>query len=191
MTISARRLTAAAIASAVAVPVAAQYPYPQPDPYQQQYPYPQQQYPYGGQANPYPYPNAPYGQGSIGSVIDSLIGNRYNVNDRQAIHRCANAAVLRAQNQYGHQPYGGNYGGNYGNNYPGGYSNVRVTAITDVHPRQAGGVRVRGLISSGAYAYDPRFAAAADLKFRCDIDYRGYVYDVRLEHNDDYHYRRY
>ena len=52
--------------------------------------------------------------------------------------------------------------------------------VTEVRPRQAGGVRGRGLLNSGIYPYDPRFAAAADLRFRCDVDYRGYVRDVDI-----------
>ena len=72
---------------------AAQYPY--------QYPYPQGQYP---QNYPYGYPNQPGGIG--GAIIDQLLG-RYQVNDRQAIRQCANAAVRQAQNQYrGYGQYG-------------------------------------------------------------------------------------
>src|SRR5690242_8898470 len=84
------KLIAAAAAACIAVPAAAQYnPYPnQPgynypaypgQPYPQQYPgqpYPGQQYPYG-------YPG-----GTVGGIIDQLLGNRYNVSDRQAIGRC-------------------------------------------------------------------------------------------------------
>ena len=193
----ARLLTAAALAGGIAAPVAAQYP--QPDPYQQQYPYPQQypqQYPnqgYPGYPNQgYPGQTYPYGQNVVGSIVDSLIGNRYNVDDRQAIHQCANAVMLRARNQYG------GYNNGYPNNYPqpygimgGNYRNVRITAITDVQRRSNGGIRVRGLLNSGMYPYDPRYSGAGDLKFRCDADYRGYIYDVRLDRNDDYHYRRY
>src|SRR5690348_3185516 len=84
-----RILAAAVAAGSVAAPLAAQYPYPQP--YPQTYPY-GQNYPYGYQQ--------PYGGSVMDQVIGQLLGNRYNVTDRQAISRCANAAMVQAQNQY-------------------------------------------------------------------------------------------
>jgi len=192
----AKIIAASALAVAAAAPAAAQYQYPQ-----QQYPqtYPQQQYPQQG----YPqqgYPQQGYGydqgygtnQNAVGAIIDSLIGNRYNVNDRQAIHRCANAAMVRAQNQ--------NWNGGYPQGYPGYNSNLRVMAITDVE-RRSSSVRVRGTLGRhygnqpygnqpyGNQPYDPRNGyygngygnGRADLSFRCDVDYAGYVRNVRVE----------
>jgi len=172
-------LAAAALAGSAAAPAAAQYyppQYPQPVP---SYPYPQ---PSPGPAYPYPYLDQTYGanQGAIGAIIDSLIGNRYNVSDRQAIRQCAFAAVQRAQNGYpgGYQPY------------PGYNNFIRVTAITDVQ-RRSSSVRVRGMLGRGrfnAQPYDPRYGygygggyGGGEVSFRCDVDYRGYVRNLRLQ----------
>ena len=213
-------LAVAACAGPAALPAVAQQPYPQQpypqQPYEQQ-PYEQQQYPQQYQQpyeqypqqpyqQPYPgqtYPQQGYGyeqgynQNAIGAVIDGLIGNRYNVSDRQAIHQCAYAAIQRA-----HAGYAGGYPQPYGN-YPqayGGYGNhgwMQVTSITEVR-RKTLSVRVRGTLGSrwnGAPAYGtpgygappyggPAYGGAYghhDLSFRCDVDYNGYVRDVRLE----------
>ncbi len=70
----------------------------------------------------------------------------------------------------------------------------RVVSITRQYPRSNGHVRVRGVASSGRYAYNGygpygvgaygalgyNYAAAADLSFKCDVDYRGYVRDVDI-----------
>ena len=203
---SVKFLAAVAAVAIAAVPAAGQYypnPPQQPYPPQQQYPqqsypqqYPQQGYPQQG----YPqqsYPNQQYGttESAVGAIVDGLIGNRYAVTDRQAIRRCAWAAVQQAQSQYRpYPPYGG---GGYPGQYPGypqqypGYGNAaRVTAITDVQ-RRSNGVRVRGLLDTGmvrAQPYDPRYGygggpgyGPANLGFRCDVDYRGYVTNVRLD----------
>jgi hypothetical protein len=182
-----RLLGAAAIAASVAVPAAAQY-YPQPQPYPQQYPQYPPQY-------PQTYPGYGYNQGYTGNpvtdIIDQLLGNRYNVTDRQAVRQCARAATTQAQNQY--RGYGQNYGG-YDQRY--GYQQgiaapmMRVTAITDVQ-RRSNGLRVRGLISTGygGYGYRNQGYAAGDLSFRCNVDYRGYVTNVRISPSGAY--RRY
>ena len=166
MTIFAKLLGAAAIAAAAAAPLAAQYPYPTP------YPTPY----------PAPYPGQPYGGGNvIGQVLDQILGGRYAGNDRTAIQQCAAAAVAQAANQYR------GYGGGYGYPQPYGYANpyaanIRVTAITDVE-RRSDGLRVRGLLSSGG-GYNPYtgpvYSGSGDLTFRCTVDYRGYVRDVRV-----------
>ena len=178
----------------LAAPAAAQY-YPQqpyPQPYPQTYPpgaYPQQQYGYGN-------------QGGIGQIIDQLLGNRYNVNDRSAVSRCASAAVQQAQTRY--TPYGYNQGYG-GQGYNQGYAynqrgyGIRVTAITNVE-RRSNGLRVRGLLDTGRgggygnrgygnQGYGNQGYATGDLTFRCNVDYRGYVSNVRIERNTDY--RRY
>jgi hypothetical protein len=75
---------------------------------------------------------------------------------------------------------------------------MRVTQITEVR-RRNNGVRVSGLIDSrggygqppygNAYGYqgqgyqDPRYAAQGDLTFRCNVDYRGAVSNVRINRN--------
>ena len=191
------RLMMVAFAGAASAPLVAQPYYPQPG-YPQQPGYPGYQYP--GQPG-YPgnqYPGQPgYGQDPIGQVIDQLLGNRYNVTDRQAVRQCAMAAVNQAQSQYrGYNP-GYNQGYNPGYNQGQGYNQriaqpmMRVTAITEVQRRNYG-VRVRGLLDSGYYGGQPGYqnrGGYGDLSFRCDVDYRGGVSNVRINRNDSY--RRY
>ena len=177
-------LAAAAAVAGVAAPVAAQVPYGYPQTYPPGYPqsYPPQQYGYGN-------------QGGIAGIIDQLLGNRYNVNDRSAVSRCATAAVQQAQTRY--TPYGYNQGYN-GQGYNQGYAynqrgyGIRVTAITNVE-RRSNGLRVRGLLDTGRGGYGNQYGnqgyATGDLTFRCNVDYRGYVSNVRIERNTGY--RRY
>jgi len=187
-------LAATAAIGGLAAPAAAQYQYPQPQQqYQQQYQYPQyqQQYPQSYQGYGQGYNNNP-----IGQIIDQLLGNRYSVTDRQAVSQCASAAVAQAQSQY--RGYGQNYNGynrGYGQGYAQGYAMpaMRVSAITDVQ-RRSSGLRVKGVISSGyagyhgngGYAYQNQGYARGDLSFRCNVDYRGAVSNVRLSSNDGY-----
>jgi hypothetical protein len=176
MTMLAKIVTAAA-AVGIAAPAAAQYQsYPQP--YAQPYP---QSY-----AQTYPYQQG-YGANPIGQVIDQLLGNRYNVTDRQAVGRCASAAMTQAQAQYGARGYGGGYGGAYNQQQYGGYGgNFRVTSITDVQRRQ-NGLRVTGMLGSdrgyGNHGYGNQGygnGGYGDLSFRCNVDYRGAVTGLRV-----------
>jgi hypothetical protein len=191
-------LIAAAVIGGVAAPAAAQVysqPYPQPG-----YGYPQQTYPQPGYGYPqqgYGQPGYGYGQqGGIAAIIGQLLGNRYSVNDRTAVQQCASAAMAQANAQYRPQPYGNAYGyGQQGYGYNQGYAaNMRVTAITNVERRQ-NGVRVSGLIDSRggypprgrAYGYQNQgYAATGDLSFRCHVDYRGTVTNVRINHANTY-----
>ena len=203
-------LAAGAASLAVAAPALAQQPYPyQPQPqvypqyqqvpqYQQQYQYPQQaypqqQYPYAQHAQPgYGYPGQAYGQqGGIGQIINQMLGNRYNTApDRTAVTQCATAAQAQASAQYRPNAYGQQQP------YPGynGYaqaSQARVTGITNVE-RIRNGTRVSGTMTSGMMApgnrygygnqaYNPGYAnAASNLTFRCNVDYRGMVSNVRI-----------
>jgi len=186
-----RFLAAAAAIGGLSAPLAAQnpYPYPQQGYPQQAYPYPNQQYGYGQQG---------YGN-PVTDIIDSLLGNRYNVTDRQAIRQCANAARAQAAAQYGGYGYNNGYNNGYGNRYGQGIAapSLRVTAITDVQ-RRSSGLRVKGLMSTG---YDGRYgnrygnngyagsSAAGDLSFRCNVDYRGAVTNIRIDRTGEY--RRY
>jgi hypothetical protein len=188
MTSFTRFAAAAAAAGFVAAPAAAQY-----SPYAQPYPqtYPQQAYPGYAQPN-YGY-NQGYAQNPVGAIIDQLLGNRYNVTDRQAVSQCASAAMAQAAAQYGGNGYNNGYGHNgYGNNgYNRGYSNLRVTAISDVQ-RRNNGLRVRGLMSSGyggQYGYQNRGYGGGELSFRCNVDYRGAVTNIRITPNNN-GYRR-
>lgn len=68
----------------------------------------------------------------------------------------------------------------------------RVLSVTKETPTRSG-MRIRGLASSGRYAYN-RYGpygvgaygalgygtAAADLSWKCDVDYRGYVRNVDI-----------
>ena len=213
-------LAAAAAIGGVAAPALAQtgypYPYPQqqypqaqyPQAYPQGYPqaYPQAQYPQAYPQTGYAYPGQQgYGSSNpISQVINQLLGNRYNVTDRNAVSLCASAAINQAAarqqapgyNGYGQQPYGQQHA------YMG-HSNARVTAITNVERRNRG-LRVSGLINSGmmggygsngygpgygqgygqgGYANNGYAAAGADLSFRCNVDYRGAVTNVRINRN--------
>jgi hypothetical protein len=198
-----RILTAAAVIGGIAAPAVAQtaYPYPQQQPYPQPAPgqpgygyYPQQGY---GQPG---YGQQGYGynqQDGLGAIIGQLLGNRYNATDRTAVQQCAGAAMTQASAEY-RPPYGNAYGYNNGSyGYGQGYNPsamMRVTAITDVQRRQSG-LRVSGLIDSRggyaphgqAYGYqDQGYAATGDLSFRCNVDYRGAVTDVRVRRASTY-----
>jgi hypothetical protein len=186
-----RFLVAAAAIGGMAAPALAQnpYPYPQQYPqYPQQYPQHPQQYPQQG----YGYPGQQgYGSGgAIQSVIDQLLGNRYNVTDRTAVRQCAAAAVAQAANQYRPNGYNQGYGQGYGQQGYGGYNPataMRVTSINNVE-RRRNGLRVTGMLSSaagyGGYGNQGYgqggYGNAGDLRFRCNVDYRGAVTDVRI-----------
>ena len=195
-------LTAAAVIGGLAAPAAAQYQYqapvPQPAPGQPGYGYypPQQGYQQGYGQQGYGYGQPGYSQqGDLGSIIGQLLGNRYNVNDRTAVQQCASAAMAQASSQYRPQPYGNAYGYNNNRGYQQGYApNMRVTAITNVE-RRNNGVRVSGLLDSRAgyppngqaYGYQNNgYAATGDLSFRCNVDYRGAVSDVRIRRANTY-----
>jgi hypothetical protein len=199
-------LAAAAAFGGLSAPVAAQYaPYPgqpvttYPGYPAQTYPgyaqpgYPQTGYPQTGYGQPgYGY-NQGYSQNPVQQIIDGLLGNRYTVTDRQAVSQCASAAMTQAQAQYrGYNAYGGNqgYAGQHGFAAPA----MRVTSITDVQRRKSG-LRVKGLLGSGyagqygQYGQQNRNYAQGDLSFRCNVDYRGAVTDIRIGRNEAY--RRY
>jgi len=191
MTIRTHTLAAAAAIGALAVPAAAQtaYPYgyqqqyqqvPQPYPGQPGYGYAQQGYSGYGQPS-YGY-NQGYAQDPVSQIINSLLGNRYNVTDRQAVSQCASAAMNQAAAQYGN-----GYNQGYGNNgYNRGYNGaMRVTSITNVQ-RRNNGLRVSGTMSSGerfSGPYANRAYAGGDVSFRCNVDYRGQVTNVRIGRN--------
>ena len=205
MTMRFHFLAAAAAIGALAVPAAAQTGYPYG--YQQQYPqayppqaYPQQAYPqqaYPGYGQPaYGY-NQGYAQNPVSQIIDSLLGNRYNVTDRTAVSQCASAAMVQASAQYAR--YNGHGGYNQGYNHPNGYNaanGMRVTSITDVKRRNHG-LRVSGLMSSGyggqhgyQNGYQNGHYAAGDVTFRCNVAYNGAVTDIRIGRNNEA-YRRF
>ncbi|QNM82498.1 hypothetical protein H8M03_10880 [Sphingomonas sabuli] len=139
-----------------------------------------------------------YSTNVIGQVLQSILnpyGNfGYNrvaaANPQTAVNQCANAVQQRLsyQNRASYSPYG------YGYN-TGGYGNAQILGITRVEQRSATTLRVRGYASSGASAYNGYGAYGygayganaygyaqprADLSFKCDIDYRGYIRDIDI-----------
>ncbi len=142
-------------ALAAAAPATAQYGYASPYGYAQPYRY--SQYAYGG------------------------------VNTSVATQQCTAAVQNRLYNR---TSIGGIIGAILGANT---MSNARVLGVTRVSPNN-GYVRVRGIASSGRYAYNSYspygvgaygalgygYRQAADLSFKCDVDYRGYVRDVDI-----------
>ena len=204
MTMFTKLLTATAAIGGLAAPAMAQTPYPygypqqqpaypQPAPGQPGYGYypPQQGYQQGYGQQGYGYQD----QNGLGAIIGQLLGNRYNVNDRTAVQQCASAAMAQASSQYRPQPYGNAYGYNNNRGYQQGYApNMRVTAITNVE-RRNNGLRVSGLLDSRggypphgqAYGYQNNgYAATGDLRFRCNVDYRGAVTNVRINRANAY-----
>jgi hypothetical protein len=133
----------------------------------------------------YPGYGSPYGGNVIGQVLSSVLGGGYGyngygyngygnggyaVNSQAAVNQCANAVQARL---------GGGYGG-YGYRAYGGGAG-RVLGISRVEPRSNGGLTVRGVASSGAYAgYAYGAQAPVDLTWRCKTDYRGFVTDVSV-----------
>jgi hypothetical protein len=132
---------------------------------------------YGYGYSPYTYSrpySSPYGYNSYA----------YGVNPAAASQQCTAAVQSRLYNR---ASIGGILGAILGANTTG-----RVVAVTSTTPTRSG-MRVRGLASSGRYAYNNygpygvgAYGAlgygynAADLSFRCDVDYRGYVRDVDI-----------
>jgi len=199
MTRFSKLFIAAAVIGGVTAPVIAQTPYP----YSQQPPYPQPapgqpgygyyppQHGYGQSGDVYGY----QGQENLGAVIGQLLGNRYNVTDRTAVQQCASAAMNQASARYRSQSsYGQPHGNAYGYDNRGYNPMMRVTAITNVERRQ-NGLRVSGLLDSRngyrpngqAYGYqNDGYAATGDLSFRCNVDYRGAVTNVRINRANTY-----
>lgn len=121
-----------------------------------------QYYGYRYQQNPYGYGYNNYGYNN---------GYGYGMNTQAAAQQCTAAVQNRLYSRDGLGGILGSLVGSYG-------STGRVLSVTRVTPNN-GYVRVRGLASSGRYAYGYG-NAAADLTFRCDVDYRGYVRNVDI-----------
>jgi hypothetical protein len=141
-----------------------------------------QYYPYGyNQYNAYGYvaPSA-YGQYGYNAYTRA-------VNPTMAAQQCTAAVQSRLYNR---TSIGDILGAVLGVNTA---SNARVVGITQTATTRSG-MRVRGVASSGRYAYNNyspygvgaygalgyNYARAADLNFKCDVDYRGYVRDVDI-----------
>lgn len=102
--------------------------------------------------NPYSYNQYAYG---------------YGMNTSAATSQCTAAVQNRLYSRGGLGGILGSLIGSYG-------TTGRVLSVTRVVP-SGSYVRVRGLASSGRYGYN-----AADLSYKCDVDYRGYVRDVDI-----------
>ena len=120
---------------------------------------------YGYGYNPYAY-GSPYG---------------YNVH-QMAAQRCTAAVQARLNNRTS----GGILGAIFGF---GTQTNGRVLSVTQIDPDRTE-IQVRGLASSGRMAYNPYGIGAygalgwsyqPDLRFRCDVDYRGYIRDIDID----------
>ncbi|MFL6725138.1 MAG: hypothetical protein ACJ8FS_01335 [Sphingomicrobium sp.] len=123
----------------------------------------------------YGYGN-PYGGNVVGQVLNSVLGGGYGyngygyggVNSQAAVNQCAAAVEARlARHEYGYGAYG------YGSPY-GGYGTARVLGISRVEPRGDGGLRIRGVATSG-------YGGQPDLTFSCKTDYRGFIRDVDVD----------
>ena len=122
-----------------------------------------QYYQYG--YNPYAYSN-PYATSRAYQYSPYAYGG-YAMNTSAATSQCTAAVQNRLYSRNGIAGILGSLVGAYG-------TTGRVLSITRVTPSSNGMVRVRGLASSG------RYYNAADLSFKCDVDYRGYVRDVDI-----------
>jgi hypothetical protein len=126
------------------------------------------QYYYG---NPYGYSSNPYGYSTYSTNPYGYRGYAYGMNTSAAASQCTAAVQNRL--------YSRNAGGIIGA-LLGAYGTTgRVLSVTQVRPLSSGMTRVRGLASSGRTAYGYGYGAA-DLSFKCDVDYRGYVRDVDI-----------
>ncbi len=138
------------------------------------------------------YPN--YGYSQYGYAAPSAYGqygyngySSYGVNPNMAAQQCTAAVQSRLYNR---TSIGAIIGSVLGVNTA---SSARVVGITRTTPTRTG-TRIRGIASSGRYAYNNyspygvgaygalgyNSAQAADLSFKCDVDYRGYVRDVDI-----------
>jgi hypothetical protein len=117
-----------------------------------------------------PYYGSPYGYRTYSNPYGySQYGySPYAMNTSAATSQCTAAVQQRLYSRNGLAGILGSLVGAYG-------TTGRVIGVTRVTPNQSG-VRVRGVASSGRYGgYN-----AADLSFKCDVDYRGFVRDVDI-----------
>ena len=122
----------------------------------------------------YPGYGSPYGYGMPGYGMPGYGYSPYGsgVNSQMVVNQCANAVQARLNGS----GYGG-YGA-YGSPY-GGYGGGRVLGISRVE-QVFGGMRVRGVATTGRYAggYTPN--SPVDLIWNCRTDFRGAIVDIDL-----------
>ncbi|MGE5562732.1 MAG: hypothetical protein ACM3ZV_05405 [Bacillota bacterium] len=111
----------------------------------------------------------------------------YAMNPSVAAQQCTAAVQSRLYNRTSLASILGSLVGIPTNSYG------QVVGITSTTPTRSG-MRIRGIATSGRYAYNGyspygmgaygalgyNTAASADLSWRCDVDYRGYVRDVDI-----------
>jgi len=84
-------------------------------------------------------------------------GYGYGVNSQVLVNQCAAAVQQRLSRGYGY-----------------GFGGGRVLGISRIEPRGDGGLRIRGVASSG-------YGGRPDLTFSCKTDYRGFIRDVDID----------
>ena len=108
-------------------------------------------------------------------------GYNYGVNTQAAASQCTAAVQNRLYTRTG-------LGGVLGSLLGLSGTSARVLSVTRVTPNR-NYIRVRGLATTGRYAYNPYGAGyygalgagyRPDLSFKCDVDYRGYVRDIDI-----------
>jgi hypothetical protein len=147
------------------------------------------------------YPGYGYGSGNvIGQVLGGVIGNSYGYGQtspyggygyngyaygagrQQVVTQCMGAVQQRLNGSYG-GGYASPYGG-YG--YAGGAAGARVLGVSEIEPRDNGGLTVRGVANSGrsavgygGYGYNGQLPV--DLTFKCKTDASGYIIDIDID----------
>jgi hypothetical protein len=129
---------------------------------------------------------APSSAQYYGSSYGAPYGYAYGANTNLAAQQCSAAVQNRLYNR---TSIGGILGAFLGANTRG-----QVLSVTQVFPRANGMIRVRGLATSGRYAYNNYgpygygaygalgygYNNSADLSFRCDVAPNGAVYNVDI-----------
>lgn len=134
--------------------------------------------PYGGYGSPYGYGmgyGSPYGGGygspyggGYGSPYGGGYGNRgYGQTNSYAVGQCMGAVQQRLGATYGQTQYGGG---------------ARVLGVSDVQPRNNGGMLVSGVANSGrsgGYGYNGG-QPPVDITFTCKTDRSGQVSSIEI-----------
>ena len=125
---------------------------------------------------------SPYGYyPPYGNAYGYYNNNTYAARNQMAVNQCTAAVQARLNSQRGLPTILGSVLG-----VP--QTQARVLTVSSVRPTRSR-VTVRGLASSGRMAHNPygygyygalgyNYANAADLSFRCSVDYRGRVRDI-------------
>ena len=126
----------------------------------------------------YPGYGDPYGGNVVGRILDDVLGTGYvnGPDSRMVVDECTRAVEARL----------GGYGGY-------GYERGRVLGISQISPRDDGGIAVRGTALTANY---PR----TEVAWRCRTDGRGFIKEVainprdsryRSDYGGEYDYSRY